>query len=225
MLFAGVVVALLACVGVAAATVGDDGTIHACLKPKSGDLRVIDPASGDECRRYEEAVDWNREGPAGPKGETGAHGEKGERGEKGDRGESGAPVVHRAQASVPYAGDFNDPPGPLTVLAALPEIGDVVMRCSTYTNSNRTHGYGHTVLRNTTTHDVLVENQVFEPDNSVTEGIASLGTQADGTMDAIAASERVLISLGPEGTIVQMAMINKTDASGCDFDLRWWKLA
>jgi hypothetical protein len=65
------VVAVLA-LAVAAGGVGyaaipdNDGTIHACYKRTSGDLRVVE--SPRACRNSELPLAWNREGPPGPAG-------------------------------------------------------------------------------------------------------------------------------------------------------------
>ncbi|HYK07052.1 MAG TPA: hypothetical protein VEW11_04730, partial [Gaiellaceae bacterium] len=60
-----------------------DGVIKAC-RHKSGLLLV--PSAGKVCKRSEQALSWNVQGPAGPvgpKGENGADGAPGPRGETG----------------------------------------------------------------------------------------------------------------------------------------------
>lgn len=58
--------------GAAYAAIPDsNGTIHACYHKKTGDLRVVDSAG--DCRKKEQALEWNQEGPAGPPGEGLVH--------------------------------------------------------------------------------------------------------------------------------------------------------
>jgi hypothetical protein len=71
---------------------------------------------------------------------------------------------------------------------------------------------------------VLLDSSIVKPDNSLTSGVHALGTQAEGAMDAIAASQTTIISLGSDASLIQLVMINKTDPNGCSFDVRWWKL-
>lgn len=82
--------------GVATATIPDgSGVIHGCYKTANGQLNVIDPAKGEQCKAPDMALDWNRQGPkgdtgaSGPKGDTGASGPKGETGAAGPRGATG----------------------------------------------------------------------------------------------------------------------------------------
>ena len=60
-----------------------DGVIKAC-RHKSGLLLV--PSAGKVCKRSEQALSWNVQGPAGP---AGAQGEPGPRGETGPIGPAG----------------------------------------------------------------------------------------------------------------------------------------
>ena len=94
-------------VGIATGAIpGLGGRIDACYRPASGQLRVIDSDSGDQCRRNETPLSWNERGPrgadgavgergpAGPAGErgpAGPQGEKGDTGPAGSTGEDGAP--------------------------------------------------------------------------------------------------------------------------------------
>jgi lamin tail-like protein/collagen triple helix repeat protein len=67
----------------------DDGVIKAC-RHKSGILLI--PSAGRACKRSEQALSWNVQGPAGPagpRGETGAAGAPGPAGAAGPRGEQG----------------------------------------------------------------------------------------------------------------------------------------
>lgn len=87
--------------GVAFAAIpGSDGVIHGCYQKNVGNLRVIDPSAGDQCRPSEVPIDWSQTGPAGPqgpKGDTGPQGPKGDtgpagpQGPKGDTGPAGPP--------------------------------------------------------------------------------------------------------------------------------------
>src|SRR4051794_13125983 len=61
--------------GVAVAAIpSSDGVIHGCYKQHKGQLRVVDAASGQHCRRSEVALAWNQQGPAGPQGAAGQSG-------------------------------------------------------------------------------------------------------------------------------------------------------
>jgi collagen triple helix repeat protein len=79
--------------GGAAATIaaipGPDGVINGCYQKNVGNLRVIDPSSGDSCRPPEIPISWSQTGPQGPKGDTGATGPQGPQGPKGDTGATG----------------------------------------------------------------------------------------------------------------------------------------
>ena len=77
-------VAVAAGVGYAAIPAGD-GTITGCYLTAKGTLRIV--AGADECKKNEQALTWNKQGPAGAPGADGAAGAK------GDPGEPGAPGV------------------------------------------------------------------------------------------------------------------------------------
>jgi hypothetical protein len=62
-------------------------TISACRNLYSGQLRV--PAAGTACRRYEQPLAWNVQGPQGDAGPPGAPGSKGDRGPVGPAGPVG----------------------------------------------------------------------------------------------------------------------------------------
>jgi len=104
----------------------DEGVIKAC-RHKSGILLI--PSAGKACKRSEQALSWNVQGPvgpAGPKGETGAAGPAGPAGEPGPRGEPGPP------GPAGPAGPA-DPPGPggsIEAIEALDGIG-----CTTSTDT------------------------------------------------------------------------------------------
>jgi Collagen triple helix repeat (20 copies) len=88
-LVGGVVGAALAG-GVAYAAIPDSGgVIHGCYQKNVGNLRVIDPSAGDNCRPSEVPIDWSQTGPAGPQGPKGDTGATGPHGHKGDTGPAG----------------------------------------------------------------------------------------------------------------------------------------
>ena len=78
----------------AAATIAaipdSNGVIHGCYQKNVGNLRVIDPSGGDNCRPSEIPISWSQTGPQGRKGDTGATGATGPQGLKGDTGATGA---------------------------------------------------------------------------------------------------------------------------------------
>ncbi|HST24846.1 MAG TPA: hypothetical protein VLJ76_02550 [Gaiellaceae bacterium] len=63
------------------ADIPDSGVIHGCYgKPgtqQKGQLRVRDASTGEQCRSYENALDWNATGASGPTGPTGPTGPSG----------------------------------------------------------------------------------------------------------------------------------------------------
>jgi collagen triple helix repeat protein len=85
----GATVAAMALVGgiAYASTTTGDGTITACAKSTSGDLRLAGP---DGCNPSEQPVTWNMTGPAGPKGDAGPAGPAGPVGPAGPKGHTGA---------------------------------------------------------------------------------------------------------------------------------------
>ena len=87
-------VGVLAAAGVAYAAIpGDDGVIHGCYNTgsnPSGQLRVIDPATGAKCSKNEYALSFNQQGPKGDRGEVGPQGPKGDTGATGPQGATGA---------------------------------------------------------------------------------------------------------------------------------------
>jgi hypothetical protein len=87
---AGLVLAGVLAGGAAiSAATGGDGPIHACQNIRHGLVRVV--SSEDACRRIEQALSWNREGPAGPQGDAGPPGPKGDPGPAGPQGPKGDP--------------------------------------------------------------------------------------------------------------------------------------
>jgi hypothetical protein len=89
-----VVAAISTFAAVAQAAIPDgNGTIRACYKTNSGDLRVVD---SENCKNNETALTWNQTGvagPAGPSGATGPTGATGPAGPAGPAGISGYEVV------------------------------------------------------------------------------------------------------------------------------------
>ena len=89
-----VAVATVALVGgVAYASIPDaGGVIRGCYKPNvgPGNLRVIDPAKGQQCATTEHHLDWNQIGPSGPQGAQGPSGPQGAQGPSGPQGIQGA---------------------------------------------------------------------------------------------------------------------------------------
>jgi len=68
------------------------GVINACVKKPGGRVRVV--SGPGQCRRGEQAVSWNIQGPEGPRGATGPAGPAGPPGAPGSdgaRGPTGAP--------------------------------------------------------------------------------------------------------------------------------------
>ena len=156
-------------------------------------------------------------GLPGPKGELGAEGDPGA---KGDPGPAGSIVSVHAQKAIPYSGDINDAPGPFTSMATVPQVGDLVMRCGTAGGG----GYADLLLRNTTDHQLLNGSIIVPPDNPLT-GTYVVGLQAQGVgLTALQGSSATVMSLGADATVVELALIVRTDASGCSYDVRWWKI-
>ena len=74
--------------GLDAAAAVEDGVIKAC-RHKSGVLLI--PSAGKACKRSEQALSWNVQGPAGPAGKDGAAGPAGPAGATGPAGPKGDP--------------------------------------------------------------------------------------------------------------------------------------
>jgi hypothetical protein len=88
---ASVTTALLVGGGVALASHDDPNLLHACVKQRSGQVRMVEDAN--DCRtkgrNKEYFVEWGMTGPAGPQGLAGDDGEDGGVGPAGSRGEQG----------------------------------------------------------------------------------------------------------------------------------------
>lgn len=75
--FAAAVAATVAA-GIAFASIPDAaGVIHGCYSKPFGLLRVIDPAAGQSCHKWETTLDWGQQGPPGPQGAPGPQGPQG----------------------------------------------------------------------------------------------------------------------------------------------------
>src|SRR5262249_26896895 len=76
------------------ADIPDSGVIHGCYgksgTPQRGQLRVRDASRGEQCRFYENQLDWSQTGPTGATGATGATGPTGATGATGATGPTGA---------------------------------------------------------------------------------------------------------------------------------------
>jgi Lamin Tail Domain len=68
---------LAACAAVGSAALGDEGdtVVQACKHKVTGRLRAVSTAGA--CRSSEEAISWNKQGPAGPQGPPGPKGDPG----------------------------------------------------------------------------------------------------------------------------------------------------
>src|SRR5438105_3985083 len=67
-----------------------DGVIYTCVDREDGQIRVINPASGNRCHRNETMVSWTQTGTPGPMGPAGPQGPAGTDGASGPVGPSGA---------------------------------------------------------------------------------------------------------------------------------------
>jgi hypothetical protein len=78
------------------------GSIHACVRPKSGATRIVGAKA--KCRRGEQKLSWSTTGPRGAPGKsgaTGAPGAPGEAGNEGKAGSNGAAALYSAFAEGP----------------------------------------------------------------------------------------------------------------------------
>ena len=71
-------------------------TLFACVKKKTGEMRMVSP--GTECGNRSRLITWDVEGPAGPQGETGPQGSRGSAGSTGPAGPAGAAGSNGAAA-------------------------------------------------------------------------------------------------------------------------------
>ena len=105
--------------------------IHACVDRTNGQVRIV--SAGDPCRRHENPLEWNQEGPSGPAGAPGDPGPSGPQGEPGPAGPPGE------TGSAGSAGPAGAPGAPgisgweqRTVMGTVPAggTGTTVVRCS-----------------------------------------------------------------------------------------------
>jgi hypothetical protein len=105
------VAALFATVGIATATIPNDGVINACYSRSGGSLRVID-ASVTKCGKSETSLAWNVQGV---KGDTGAEGPA------GPAGPSGTSAGYAAEREDPLEITVATATGQVAVSATAPE--------------------------------------------------------------------------------------------------------
>ena len=89
-----VIAVVVATGGVSNARVPDEeGLIHACVTPETGELRILDPETVPPlCKVGQYLLTWSaagREGDEGDRGRRGTRGKQGEQGEQGEPGEDG----------------------------------------------------------------------------------------------------------------------------------------
>jgi hypothetical protein len=78
------------------ADIPDSGVIHGCYgkagTPYNGNLRVRDASQSEQCRYYENQLNWNAAGVTGPTGSTGPTGPTGPKGPTGPAGVPGLAI-------------------------------------------------------------------------------------------------------------------------------------
>jgi large repetitive protein len=123
----------------------DDGVIKAC-RHKSGILLI--PSADKACKRSEQALSWNVQGPAGPAGRDGAPGKDGAAGPAGPKGEPGPPGPAGPEGPGGPAGPAGPPApgGALTTIESLNGIGCTTSGGSQGTVSVETEVDGAIVL-------------------------------------------------------------------------------
>jgi hypothetical protein len=92
-------------VAFAAAPSANASTLYACVKKKSGAVRLVSKST--KCKKSEKKVSWNTEGPAGLRGPQGLDGKAGGEGKGGAEGKSG--LAGAAGTARAYA--FMETPG------------------------------------------------------------------------------------------------------------------
>jgi hypothetical protein len=85
---AAVVVLSLSLAGLGGASQAQATTIYACVKTRSGSVRLVTRTA--RCRRGEYRLYWNSDGPAGRNGVQGATGPRGATGSRGPTGPTGS---------------------------------------------------------------------------------------------------------------------------------------
>jgi hypothetical protein len=94
------------------------GIIWACAKKKGGRLRAV--AGPGRCRRGEQPLSWNIQGPAGPPGSAGATGAAGPQGASGPPGADGARGPTGAKGPTGATGPAGPPLGSIDELNGTP---------------------------------------------------------------------------------------------------------
>ena len=95
-----------------------NGVIWACAKKEGGRLRTV--AGPGRCRRGEQALSWNVQGPAGPPGSAGATGPAGPQGAVGPPGADGARGPTGAKGPTGATGRAGPPLGSIDELNGTP---------------------------------------------------------------------------------------------------------
>jgi hypothetical protein len=106
-----------------------NGVINACVKKPGGRVRIV--SGPRQCRRGEQAVSWNVQGPEGPRGATGPTGATGPAGPPGPPGGDGArgptgaagPAGAQGPAGPQGPAGAQGPPGP--GVAALEDLNGI----------------------------------------------------------------------------------------------------
>ena len=108
--------------GIAYAAIPSDpgGEITGCYANRNGDVRIIDPQTGETCTKTETLIKWNQTGPAGPAGPAGSQGAQGETGPVGPPGPQGATGATGAQGPQGEAGPAGVGLSSFDQLAGLP---------------------------------------------------------------------------------------------------------
>src|SRR5947207_2954129 len=95
-----------------------NGVIWACAKKENGRLRAV--AGPGRCRRGEQPLSWNVQGPAGPPGSAGATGAAGPEGTAGPPGADGARGPTGAKGPTGATGPAGPPLGSIDELNGTP---------------------------------------------------------------------------------------------------------
>jgi hypothetical protein len=68
-------------------TLGEDGLVDGCYHKTTGQMRIV--SDSGQCKKVEQLISWNKQGPQGPQGEPGPPGTQGIPGEQGHIGPQG----------------------------------------------------------------------------------------------------------------------------------------
>jgi hypothetical protein len=107
-------VALFATVGIATATIPNEGVINACYTKSGGGVRIID-ATVTKCSKSETSIAWNVQGIKGDQGDPG------EQGPEGPAGPSGISEAYAAVRNDPLKIELNTTAGQVVVSETAPE--------------------------------------------------------------------------------------------------------